>query len=139
MSDSSASSACTDKSSVSQQLRILVVEDETLVSLFLEGLLDDMGHLVVGTAKSAAAAYAIAEQHRADLAVVDIGLRGASDGIEVATRLRQHYGLPSLLMTGGSHTAMHQRLEQAAPLGFLQKPYTQADVERVFEKVRRQL
>lgn len=110
-------------------LRVLVVEDEALVSLFLEELLSDLGHVVVGVAASATAAYAIAAQHPIDLAIVDISLQGGSDGVDLAVRLRQQYDMPSLVMSGRYESAVQQRLQQAAPLGYLQKPYTQSDVE----------
>lgn len=122
------------------RLRVLVVEDEALVSLFLDDLLKELGHEVVGIAESAVTAYALAQRHRADLAMIDIGLRDHhGDGIEVAIKLKRDFGIPAVLMSGAFQTIVAERLKPAEPLGFLQKPYTQADVEQVLESIHRRV
>jgi len=120
----------------SEQLRVLLVEDEALVSLFLEELISDLGHVVVGSAASAQAAYDIIEQQPTDLAIVDISLQGTSDGVDVAVKLRNEYGVPSVVMSGRYESSVQQRLQHAAPLGYLQKPYTQSDVECALTRAR---
>ena len=66
-------------------LRVLIVEDESLVSLFLQGVLQDLGHSVSGVAPSLRTALAIAAGTPSDLAIVDIGLAGdGGDGIDAA-------------------------------------------------------
>ena len=127
----------------SEQLRVLLVEDEALVSMFLEELISDLGHVIIGSAASAQAAYDIIEKQptnlMTDLAIVDISLQGASDGIDVAIKLRSEYGVPSVVMSGRHESSVQQRLQQAAPLGYLQKPYTQSDVECALTRARMNL
>lgn len=113
-------------------LRVLIVEDESLVSLFLQGVLRDLGHTVSGIAPSLRTALAVAAGTPTDLAIVDVGLAGdGGDGIDAAVALRERHGIPAVLMTGASFAAMGERLQQAEPLGFLTKPYTGEDVERI--------
>jgi DNA-binding NarL/FixJ family response regulator len=111
-------------------LRVLVVEDEALVSLFLTEVLSDLGYQVAGCAVSLRGALILAASTPADIALVDIGLAGEGDGIDVAIELRKRYGLPALLMTGAPQAALAMRVAQAQPLGYLLKPYTELDVER---------
>jgi CheY-like chemotaxis protein len=112
-----------------RHLRILIVEDESLVSLFLQGVLQDLGHSVAGVAPSLRTALAIAAGTPSDLAIVDIGLAGdGGDGIDAAIALRSRYGIPALLMTGASFDDIGPRLQDAQPVGFLSKPYTEDDV-----------
>jgi CheY-like chemotaxis protein len=112
-------------------LRVLVVEDESLVGLSLQGVLRDLGHTVTGIAPSLRTALAIAAGAPSDLAIIDIGLAGdGGDGIDAAVALRQRYGIPAVLMTGASFADVADRLNAAEPLGFLTKPYSDADVER---------
>lgn len=112
-------------------LRVLVVEDESLVSLSLQGVLQDLGHTVTGIAPSLRTALAIAAGVPSDLAIIDIGLAGdGGDGIDAAVALRKRYGIPAVLMTGASFADVADRLNAAEPLGFLTKPYSDADVER---------
>jgi CheY-like chemotaxis protein len=78
-----------------QALRILIVEDESLVSLFLQGVLQDLGHSVSGVAPSLRTALAIAAGTPSDIAIVDIGLAGdGGDGIDAAIALRSAMAFP---------------------------------------------
>ena len=112
-------------------LRVLIVEDESLTSLFLQGVLQDLGHTVSGVAPSLRTALAVAAGTPTDLAIVDVGLAGdGGDGIDAAIALRKRHGIPAVLMTGASFAALGDRVNDAQPLGFLSKPYTEADVAR---------
>lgn len=111
-----------------QALRVLIVEDETLVSLYLQNVLRDLGHTVSGVAPSLRTALAVAAGTPSDLAIVDVGLAGdGGDGIDTAVALRERYGIPTLLMTGASFAEFGDRVQQAQPLGYLRKPYTDAE------------
>jgi len=124
-------SAVADPSAPTRRLRILIVEDESLVSLFLQGLLRDLGHTVSGIAPSLRTALAFAAGAPCDLAIVDVGLAGdGGDGIDAAIALRARHGIPALLMTGASFADLGARVETAQPLGLLTKPCTEADVAR---------
>lgn len=115
-------------------LRVLIVEDESLVSLFLQGVLQELGHTVAGVAPTLRTALATAAGTPSDLAIIDIGLAGdGGDGIDAAVALRQRYGIPALLMTGASFADVGPRLQDAQPLGFLTKPYTENDVEKALQ------
>ncbi len=117
-------------SATPRQLRVLIVEDETLISLFLQDVLRDLGHSVSGIAPSLRTALAVAAGTPSDLAIVDVGLAGdGGDGIDTAAALLERHGVPSLLMTGASFAELGDRIHAARPLGFLTKPYTEADVE----------
>jgi two-component system, response regulator PdtaR len=115
-------------------LRVLIVEDEPLVSLFLQSVLQDLGHVVSGVAPSLRTALAIAAGMPSDLAIIDIGLAGdGGDGVDAAVQLRKRHGIPALLMTGASFADVGPRLQDAEPLGFLSKPYTESDVENALQ------
>jgi CheY-like chemotaxis protein len=121
-------------------LRVLIVEDESLVSLFLHGVLQDLGLSVAGVAPSLRTALAIAAGTPSDLAIVDIGLAGdGGDGIDAAIALRTRYAIPALLMTGASFDDVGPRLQDAQPVGFLSKPYTENDVAQALQAALRQM
>lgn len=121
-------------------LRVLIVEDESLVSLFLQGVLRDLGHDVSGIAPSLRTALAFAAGTPTDLAIVDVGLAGdGGDGIDAAVALRERHGIPALLMTGAPLASLGDRVKDAQPLGFLAKPYTEVDVERALKSAMAQL
>jgi two-component system, response regulator PdtaR len=102
-----------------------------LTSLFLQSVLQDLGHTVSGVAPSLRTALAVAAGTPTDLAIVDVGLAGdGGDGIDAAVALRKRHGIPALLMTGASFAALGDRVNDAQPLGFLTKPYTEDDVAK---------
>src|ERR1044072_8865408 len=121
-------------------LRVLIVEDESLVSLSLQGFLQELGHSVSGVAPRLRTARAIAAGTPSDLAIVDIGLAGdGGDGIDAAIALRTRYGIPALLMPGASFDDVGPRLQDAQPVGFLSKPYTEHDVARALQAALAQM
>ena len=121
-------------------LRVLIVEDESLVSLFLQSVLQDLGHSVSGIAPSLRTALAFAAGTPSDLAIVDVGLAGdGGDGIDAAIALRTRHGIPALLMTGAPFADVGPRLKDAQPLGFLTKPYTDSDVATALQSALAQL
>lgn len=128
------------KGPVAHQLRVLIVEDETLISLHLQRLLQDLGHHVSGIAPSLRTALAFAAGTPTDLAIVDIGLIGdGGDGIDTAVALFNRYGIRSLLISGASFAEFGDRIERARPLGLLTKPYTEQDVADALNRAIEQL
>ena len=89
-------------------LRVLVVDDIRDAADTLALLVRIWGHHPV-VAYDGPAALDAARTHAPDVALLDIGLRGAMDGFEVARRLRQPPGMDKALLvavtaTGGKRT-----------------------------------
>ena len=78
--------------------RILIVEDEFLVALYLEDVLTDMGHQVVGPCTRIQAAIALAREGNIDFAIIDINVAG-TPSFPVADILRQR-GIPFVFASG---------------------------------------
>src|SRR5437868_5830917 len=64
--------------------RILIVEDDFFVATALENYLQEAGYEVVGTAMTAGEAIKMAAERAPALAIMDIRLAGAKDGVEAA-------------------------------------------------------
>jgi two-component system, response regulator PdtaR len=106
--------------------RILVVEDDYFVAVELEHRLLHAGFEVVGIAVTADEAMAMAAAHAPALAIMDIRLGGARDGIDAAVSLLRDFGIPSIFATAHSDPQTRSRAEAAKPLGWLEKPYAPA-------------
>lgn len=79
-------------------LRILVVEDEIIIVLMIEGILSDLGCSSVVSAPSASKALALIDEQRFDVATLDMNLGGGgSNAIAEALALR---GVPFVYCTG---------------------------------------
>jgi two-component system, response regulator PdtaR len=103
--------------------RILVVEDEFLIAMSLEGDLRDSGYEVVGIAHSANDAVATAKAERPDIVLMDIRLVGKRDGIDAALEIFKTTGIRCIFATAHGDPATIARAAAAAPLGWLHKPY----------------
>jgi CheY-like chemotaxis protein len=79
-------------------LRVLIVEDESLLSLLLEDMLGDLGCRVVGAVSTVAAAIDAIPKVGAGAAILDIKL-GDQKSFAVAEALAAH-GVPFVFATG---------------------------------------
>jgi DNA-binding NarL/FixJ family response regulator len=113
--------------------RILIVEDDFFVALDLEAGLTGAGMKVIGPARTAEEAVALARAESPDLAVMDIRLASARDGIDAALELYRNLGIRSIFASAHADSSFRRRAEPASPLGWLQKPYT---VDMVVRTVR---
>ncbi len=104
--------------------RILVVEDDYFVAMDLEGGLRDAGMQVLGPVPTAEEALAIAKAERPTLAVMDIRLAGEKDGIDAALALYRELGIRCIFASAHVEPPYRQRAAAAAPLGWVQKPYS---------------
>ncbi len=107
-------------------LRILVVDDNPLVTLSLGECLRGRGY-EVATAESGEAALVVAEDFHPHAAVLDVGLPGI-DGFELARRLRSHFSNLVLLAVSGYSWSMLRNADPALFAGYLVKP---ASPERI--------
>jgi CheY-like chemotaxis protein len=107
-----------------QGLRVLVVEDEPMLSLALQDMLADLGCEVVGAAGRLESALALAVDRTFDVAVLDINIGGHRiDPVAEAIAAR---GLPILFVTGYGRAGRPQHV--AGPV--LDKPYEVGDLAR---------
>jgi DNA-binding response OmpR family regulator len=102
-------------------LRILIVEDEILVAMEIEGILRDAGHETLGPVATARDALALAERATPDLALVNINLLdGKGAGIGLARALLGRWRVPSIFVSGQRAEAEAAR---DAAIGFIDKPW----------------
>lgn len=101
--------------------RILIVEDEHVVAQDLKEALTNSGYEVTGLAHSGEDAIEQAMRTRPDLAVMDIVLRGAVDGIDAARQMRP-LGVSVVYLTGYSDQHMLERAQDTEPLAYVLKP-----------------
>ena len=105
--------------------RILVVEDEAMVSMMLEDMLVDLGCVVVGPAANVASGLALARTAAVDAAVLDVNLAGEK-AFPIADALAER-GIPFIYATGYGRAGLRDA-DNAPPV--VQKPYSVDDLAR---------
>src|SRR5215470_4947837 len=104
--------------------RVLLVEDEVLVSALAVDILDELSFDAVeaGSAKAALAAAGNADA-RFDVAIIDVGLPDLR-GDELAIKLRElRAELPIVIATGYGANSLDKRLQATQRLVVIGKPY----------------
>ena len=110
--------------------RILVVEDEILISMMLEESLEALGHDLVGTETSVEGALAKIASQELDGAVVDRWLRGDQKSDAVA-RLLKERGIPFIVATGDT-LALDDAFKDGV---ILRKPFSIDELEVALQKM----
>ena len=113
--------------------RILIVEDERITAEDLRDILTDLGYTVTATVSSGSDAIAQAESNKPDLALMDIRIRGEMDGTETARVLRERFNVPVIYLTAHADTATISRAKSAEPLGYVTKPFQEAELHASIE------
>lgn len=106
-------------------MRVLIVEDEPLIAISLASELEGAGHEVLGPANEPQHALSLAIQHRAEIALVDIGLHGTPRGVDLAHTLQEQCAIPVLFVT--TQRALAHANADAA-IGVITKPFNPADI-----------
>ncbi len=113
-------------------LRVLVAEDEALVSMLVEDMLGEIGCIVVGPAGNLDEALALARDAEIDVALLDVNLAG-KPVFPVADLLRSR-GVPYIFASGYGEAGVSDD-HRGAPV--LQKPFRESDLARVLQDFKR--
>jgi two-component system, response regulator PdtaR len=111
-----------------KSLRVLIVEDDFLVSMLLAELLAGMGHAVCATAATEGEAVAAAHRHKPDLIIADSQLRGGT-GMAAVEEIIRTAAIPYIFMSGDvAGIAVHH---PAAIV--IQKPFSLSALNQAIE------
>ncbi len=113
--------------------RILIVEDETIVALDIQDRLTELGYEVTGVADRGDAALTLAAANRPDLVLMDIQLKGSTDGIATAETIRERWRIPVIYLTAFSDTSTLQRAKITEPFGYIIKPFEDREIQSTIE------
>jgi CheY-like chemotaxis protein len=111
--------------SASKPACVLVVEDEMLVAMMLEGMLRDFGYRVIKAAR-VAKAVGLVTTEAIDVAILDVNLAG-EPSYKVAEELRRR-GIPFVFASGYDPAAIRADFRDTA---VLRKPYLAHDVQQL--------
>src|SRR5436305_5956658 len=108
--------------------RIMIVEDERITAEDIHDILTHLGYAVTAVVSSGADAISEAERTKPDLVLMDIRIKGDMDGIEAAREIRERFDIPAVYLTAHADRETLDRAKMAEPLGYLVKPFQEADL-----------
>ena len=113
-------------------VKVLAVEDESVVAMWLEDALAELGCIVVGPAARVEEALELVEREVVQAAVLDVNLAGVSV-FPVADRL-QELDIPFVFATGYGNAGVVDRHRERI---VLQKPYSTHTLKHALEEAIR--
>jgi two-component system cell cycle sensor histidine kinase/response regulator CckA len=128
-----SSAAAPAPATVMNALRILVVEDETLVARDLEATLTRLGFEVTALCRTGEEALQSLRSLKPDVILMDIQLDSGMDGVEAATRLQAEHEAPIIFLTAYADEPTLARARAAQPYGYLLKPFHESELRSVVE------
>lgn len=115
-------------------IKILVVEDEGIVSIDIRNILKQIGYPVTEAVFSAEEAFVKMKDFQPDLVLMDIGLKGEIDGIEAAKIIKEKHKLPVAFLTGYADGNTLERAKSAEPVGYIIKPIDENELKKIITK-----
>jgi CheY-like chemotaxis protein len=108
--------------------RVLVVEDESMIRMLLDGMLSDIGYTMTAEAGALDEAVTLAKQEEFDVAILDVNLH--SEPITPVAEILTQRGLPFVFATGADLRGVPEAY-RAHPM--LQKPFRVEELERALQ------
>jgi len=115
------------------KFNILVVEDESIVAKDIERSLIKLGFNVVGIASTYERAVELAHEHKPDLALMDIMLKGEKSGIEAAEEIKKTQSIPVIYLTAYADESTLKKAKITEPYGYILKPFKEIDLHTNIE------
>jgi len=115
-----------------ERTRVIIADDESLLRMDLQETLTELGYLVIGQVGDGQSAINMARELEPDVVIMDIKMPGV-DGIEAAKILTEERIAPVVLLTAYSQKDLIERAKDAGVVGYLVKPFREADLSPAIE------
>ncbi|MEA3418963.1 MAG: response regulator [Campylobacterota bacterium] len=111
------------------EIRVIIVEDESLTVRFVKGVLEKMGCTVMGYYDNGEDAINAVKRDRPDLILMDINIKGPMDGIQTTREISDIAAIPIVFITAYNDTETLDEVFELVPHGFISKPFTDKELE----------
>ena len=115
-----------------EKLRILVVDDESLIRMDITEMLEDAGHEVVAEGENGQQAIELAREYNPGIIIMDVKMP-VMDGISAAKIISEEEIAPVLLLTAFSQEDIVDKASEAGVIGYLVKPIRE---EQLFPAIK---
>jgi two-component system, response regulator PdtaR len=113
--------------------KILIVDDEAIITMQLEERLSAMGYSVAGMAATGEEAIRKANQLKPDLILMDIVMPGKINGIEAAKKISEEQDIPVVFVTSYADDKILEEAKHVRPYGYIVKPFDELGLKATIE------
>jgi CheY-like chemotaxis protein len=111
---------------------VLIIEDEPMIAMDLENLVEELGHTVIGIARTHSEAVKLATDKRPGLILADIKLADNSSGLDAVNQLLQIFEVPVIFIT--AYPERYLTGERPEPTFLIPKPFDPMMVSAVISQ-----
>ncbi len=108
---------------------VMIIEDEPFIAMDLEGLVEGLGHKVLGVARTHSEAVSLAKAKRPGLILADIQLADGSSGLDAVNEMLRSFEVPVIFIT--AYPERFLTGERPEPAFLIAKPFQPATVSAV--------
>ena len=102
-------------------MRVLIVDDESLIRMDLRDIIESCGHEVVAEGTNGVEALELCKKHKPDIILMDVKMPEL-DGIEAARQIGFHPEAPVVLLTSYNQQDLIDKARDSGVYGYLIKP-----------------
>ena len=120
-----------------ENIRVLVVDDDPIVTELVRSQLGRLGYIVAGVAFTAESAVTMALAEQPDVILMDLrmsdtetGKEARQAGLEAAKRIYAERPMPIILLTAYESPALVRQASDAGVVGYLVKPVRATELDR---------
>lgn len=107
---------------------IVIVEDEVITQRHLQDIFEQLNVHVSGCFDNAKETLEALKEIKCDLLLMDINIKGAIDGIQLARKILKSRHVPIVFITAHNDDETVEELLELAPYGFIGKPFSSKDI-----------
>lgn len=115
--------------------KILIIEDEAIISFGYRLQLEQMGFEVAGSAASSAEAEKLMEQVHSDAIMMDVFLKGEKTGLDLAREIRAKDKLPIVFLTASNKPEVVEGIRDLGGCHYLLKPVDPDGLNQVLHRI----
>lgn len=118
-----------------QQIKVMIVEDDPLLSIVEERMVSQLGYEVIGMTTNGEDAVNQANELHPNILLIDLNLAGHLDGVQTAQKIyNDYYNIPVIFLSGDSSNEAKTYANNVNHVDFLLKPVTMKQLSASLER-----
>ena len=102
--------------------KVLIIEDEAIISFGYRLQLEQLGMEVIGTARSSDEAKELLARERPDVIIMDVYIKGDQNGLELARQIHETDPIPVIFLTASNKPEIVEGIRGLKGCHYLLKP-----------------
>lgn len=115
--------------------KVLIVEDELIISEMLKEIVQDCGCEVVAQARDFSEALIELVKNKIDIAFLDVNIGEGKSGVQLAEHIKLKYGIPFVFVTSYGDRESIMKAIATNPEAYLTKPFKFSDVYATIQMI----